>query len=555
MITQEALECAARLCDPERRSQALQDIARDSGAVDALLLVQDEASEAMLPAAGMRQTLPRGAAWRKLLHALRTPGQFRGDVEGLHAVGTQVALAHASAGMALVLVGGKPHAGLIDALQPAWVLLSASLSCEQRNRALAGELRTARSEIRQHAAQAEILNETRLVLDETVRQLGEQARRAAEAGRAKDEFLAMLGHELRNPLSPIVTTLEVLRLRDAWRPELDVVQRQVKHMERLVEDLLDISRIARGKLSLAPVSLDLADVLSLASEATPEISRKHQQLHWQMPGDAMTVFGDRSRLVQVFSNLLGNASKYSHEHSEIRVEARVDNGKVRVSLHDQGIGLAPTQLEHVFEMFEQGGSAGAFSSGLGLGLAIVRNLVSHHRGRVWAESQGLGHGTSFHVELPLVDASFEASEPDPERLDPDADPVPVRVMLVDDNVDALTTLGWMLRLDGCEVLGVGSGPDALAQAPEFAPEVAVLDIGMPGMDGVTLAGLLRETLGAGAPQLVALTGFGQAADRARVLEAGFDAFLVKPVDPSELVRTIRRLKRKQAEKERRDTPV
>ncbi len=539
MDSRAAIQWATRLCHQAHRNAALRELALQAGAEDALLLVCDDDSASMLPVAGARQTLPRGSGWRGLLQALRTRGAMRADVEALHGAGTQVALAHSEAGLALVLVGGNPAVDVLEALQPVWALLAATLMCEQQSRAKAGELRTARSEMRQYAAQAQVLDETRLKLDETVRQLSEQARRAEEAGRAKDEFLAMLGHELRNPLSPIVMTLEVLRLRGAWQPELDVVKRQVRHMERLVEDLLDISRIARGKLTLECVPLDIADVLVMARESSPEWARKRQPLRWDVPSDGLPVSGDRSRLVQVFSNLLDNAAKYSNEDRQIHVHARIENGVVRVSVHDQGMGLATAQLGQVFEMFEQGGRTGEFAGGLGLGLAIVRNLVRHHGGRVWAESEGLGHGSSFHVELPLVEKARALGGTAIPGTTPRES---VRVMLVDDNVDALTTLGWMLRLCGCEVLEVSSPTEALARVPDFAPEVAVLDIGMPEMDGMTLARRLRERLGDATPPLVALTGFGQHSDRVRALEAGFDAFLVKPVDPVELEQTIRKLR-------------
>ena len=539
MDARTAIEWATRLCHQAHRNATLRELAQLAGAEDALLLVCDDDSASMLPVTGARQTLPRGAGWRGLLQALRTHGSVHAEVEALHGAGTQAVLAHSEAGMALVLVGGDPAAHVLDALQPVWALLAATLTCEQQSRAMAGELRTARSEMRQYAAQAQVLDETRLKLDETVRQLGEQARRAEEAGRAKDEFLAMLGHELRNPLSPIVMTLEVLRLRGAWQPELDVVKRQVRHMERLVEDLLDISRIARGKLTLECVPLDLADVLVMARESAPEWARKRQPLRWDVPSDGLQVSGDRSRLVQVFSNLLDNAAKYSNEDKPIDVHARIENGAVRVSIHDQGMGLATAQLGQVFEMFEQGGRMGEFASGLGLGLAIVRNLVRHHDGRVWAESDGPGHGSSFHVELPLVE---RAREPRGTTIEGTTERESARVMLVDDNVDALTTLGWMLRLCGFDVLDVSDPIEALARAPEFGPEVAVLDLGMPEMDGMTLARRLRERLGDATPPLVALTGFGQQSDRMRALEAGFDDFLVKPVDPIQLEQTIRRLR-------------
>lgn len=535
-----AIEWATGLADPDHRKSALGELARRGGAQDALLLVRDVDSGVMLPARGARQTLPRGQGWRRLLRQLSTPGTVRGEVEALDASGMQAVLARSEAGVALVLVGGDPQPQLLEALQPAWALLGAVLACEQQTRAMTGELRTARTEMRQYASQAKVLDDTRLKLDETVRKLGQEARRAEDAARAKDEFLAMLGHELRNPLSPIVMTLEVLRMRGAWRPELDIVERQVQHMKRLMDDLLDVSRIARGKLTLDSGPLDLADVLTLARESAPEWARRRQPLQWDVPDDGLPVWGDRSRLVQVFSNLLDNAAKYSDAHSEIRVHARIEAAeKIRVTIRDQGIGLASGQLDHVFEMFEQGGNTGAFAGGLGLGLAIVRNLVKHHGGRVWAESDGPGHGTSFHVELPL---RVEDQAPGRIAATDKVDMAGLRVLVVDDNADARATLGWMLRLSGCEVLELEDGAEVLARAPQFGADVAVLDIGMPEMDGMTLARRLRERMGQKVPHLIALTGFGQPADRVRAFAAGFDAFLVKPVDAGELQRTIGRLR-------------
>nr|MDQ3039564.1 hybrid sensor histidine kinase/response regulator [Pseudomonadota bacterium] len=239
--------------------------------------------------------------------------------------------------------------------------------------------------------------------------------------------------------------------------------------------------------------------------------------------------------------LLDNSAKYSDEQSCIRVSAHIENERVHVSIEDQGIGLAPQQLEHVFEMFEQGGRSGEFAGGLGLGLAIVRNLVAHHGGRVWAESQGRGHGSSFHVELPLVEDGIVGNASDSIVADEVNAGVSVRVMVVDDNVDALTTLSLVLQLYGCEVLQLSSPIEALNCAKTFAPHLAVLDIGMPEMDGMTLARHLRTALGDVTPKLVALTGFGQVADRQRAVEAGFDDFLVKPVDPVVLEKMIQEL--------------
>jgi signal transduction histidine kinase/ActR/RegA family two-component response regulator len=531
---------ATRLAQEDGRAATLAEFAASTGAQAALLLAVDEDSGVMLPVVGQRQTLPRGEHWRGLLQALLQPGPYTGEVEALDGGGLQPALAQSSGAVALVLVGGHPDPAALAPMAPLWGLLASAVACEQRSRVLAGELRTARSEMRQFAAQAKTLDETRLKLDGTIRQLAEQAHRAEEAGRAKDEFLAMLGHELRNPLSPIVMTLEVLRLRGEWRPELDVVKRQVDHMQRLVEDLLDVSRIARGKLTLECAPLDLGDVLVLAREAGPQWSRKNQRLLWRVPGSGLPVVGDRARLTQVFANLLDNAAKYSGEGTEICVQAQVRDGMVRVSIRDQGMGLTPAQLEQVFDMFEQGRRSAEAASGLGLGLAIVRNLVSQHDGQVWAASEGLGRGSVFHVELPLAAQAAEAAREGTSQPGADGE-ARARVLVVDDNADALTTLALMLRLCGCEVMSVLSGEEALEQAPAFAPDVAVLDIGMPEMDGLTLARRLRESLGPRTPRLAALTGFGQQSDRERAEAAGFDAFLVKPVNPAHLHETIRSL--------------
>jgi signal transduction histidine kinase len=534
-----AVQWATRLAAPEQRVGALAELARTAGAEQALLLVGDEAGRVMLPAPGLRQTLPRGARWRKLLHRLWEGGTVRAEVEALRGTALQPVLSRSSDGVAIALVGGQPEAAVLEGLKPLWPMLGQLLACEQGARAAMGELRTARSEMRQYAAQAQVLDETRLKLDETVRKLGEEARRAADAARAKDEFLAMLGHELRNPLAPIVMTLEVLRLRDAWRPELDVVERQVHHMKRLMDDLLDVSRIARGKLVLDKGQVDLAEVLVQARESAPEWASRRHPMQWDVPSDGLCVLGDRSRLVQVFSNLLDNAAKYSDAGSEIRVQAVVaEDRKVRVSIRDQGIGLAPEQLDLVFEMFEQGGRTGAFAGGLGLGLAIVRNLVRHHGGRVWAESDGLGRGSTFHVELPLL-----AGERDQEAGTTAAEPGKLsglRVMVVDDNQDARTTLAWMLQLYGCSVMEMPGGAEALDHAPAFEPDVAVLDLGMPDMDGMTLARRLRDTMGSRAPYLVALSGFGQPTDKAVAFEAGFNDYLVKPVALENLQRALER---------------
>jgi CheY-like chemotaxis protein/nitrogen-specific signal transduction histidine kinase len=384
---------------------------------------------------------------------------------------------------------------------------------------------------------ARALDDARAELDRTMREMALQSRRlemanatAEQAARAKDHFLAMLGHELRNPLAPIVTVLQLLQRREQWLPEFGIMQRQVQHMQRLVDDLLDVSRIAGGKLVLDRCVVELGDVIRSAHEtAHPAIAGKGQDVELDVAA-GLLVDGDPPRLVQVFANLLANASKYSPAGTKISVRARRIGDEVVVDVSDEGIGIRPDMLERVFDLFEQAtGGIDRAEGGLGLGLAIVRNLVRQHGGKVRAESSGLGQGSRFEVRLP-VSAKAEAS---PGRSDPAASWMSghgERVLLVDDNADALTTLSDALRMIGYTVEVAIDGDDALELARTFLPDIAVLDIGLPGMDGYALATAMRTALPRRPPKLVALTGYGQASEIKRAFDAGFDAHLVKPVD-------------------------
>ncbi len=366
-----------------------------------------------------------------------------------------------------------------------------------------------------------------------------EARGAAEdATRAKDEFLAMLGHELRNPLSPIVTATRLLRVRGVNGREIQIIERQLRQLVRLVDDLLDVSRITRGKIDLHEERVTVADVVTRAVETTsPLLEQRRHPLVVSIP-DALEVYGDPGRLAQVFGNLLTNASKYSDPGSEIRVRARAVGGRVEIRVQDRGIGIRADLLERVFDLFvQQPQSLDRSAGGLGLGLAIVQNLMKAHGGSVRAESGGPGRGSEFIVDLPLA-------IPDPGELQPTCSAVDEpraathRVLVVDDNEDAAETLAHTLEVMGHRVQVAFDGKTALDVAATFHPEVALLDIGLPVMDGYELASRLKRMPGGADVRLIAVTGYGQGRDRAAALQAGFSEHVVKPVDISKLCHLI-----------------
>ncbi len=362
---------------------------------------------------------------------------------------------------------------------------------------------------------------------------------AERANRVKDEFLAMLGHELRNPLAPIFTALELIEQRGQVQPgrELQVIRRQVEHLSRLVDDLLDISRITGGKVVLRRTAIRVQEVLDRAAEiASPLLEARQQRLVVQLEPDLM-VYADAHRLTQVVSNLLTNAAKFSPRASEIVARGRRDAADIVLEVHDPGIGIAPDMLERVFDMFVQAHpSPTSERAGLGLGLTLVKSMVELHGGTVTAASGGPGQGSIFAVRIPAtVSDPLPASAigPPPHA----ASAAPKRVLLVDDNVDAAVMLGETLGFAGHEVVVAHDGPTALSKLAQFTPEVAILDLGMPVMDGYELAGLLRQQLG-DAVLLVALSGYGQPGDRSRTAAAGFHLHLVKPVTRSDVLAAI-----------------
>jgi signal transduction histidine kinase len=355
------------------------------------------------------------------------------------------------------------------------------------------------------------------------------------ADRRKDEFLAMLAHELRGPLAPIRNSSELLaRTPDAHtRSVAEILKRQTSHLSRLVDDLLDVSRITRGRVELQLQPINLADVLRVAIESVePLMQQKRHTVRVDLGTETLKTNGDSARLVQCVGNVLTNSAKYTDPGGTIELKLRKDGDQAVVSVADDGVGIAPELLPHIFDLFVQADrSLDRAQGGLGIGLSVVKQLIGMHGGTVHARSDGLGQGTCVEMRVPL-DVTTARPVSAPESAHASAR----RVLIVDDNVDAADSLAMLLKLDGHDAEPVYDPSAALQRVGEFDPEVILLDIGLPVMDGYEVARRLRN--GGNKARLVALTGYGQSRDVQRAREAGFDSHLVKPVQLPALVREL-----------------
>ena len=362
------------------------------------------------------------------------------------------------------------------------------------------------------------------------------------ASRAKDEFLAMLGHELRNPLAPIVTALNLMKLRTGHplTRESEIIERQVGHLIRLVDDLLDISRVARGKVELKAERVEVSDIVAKGIEtATPLLEQRRHYLSLDVPAEGLLVYADATRMGQVVANLLTNAAKYTEPGGHIEVHAWRDESNVCVSVRDSGAGVASELLPRVFDLFQQGRTTlDRAGGGLGIGLALVKSLTTMHGGTVSAASEGPGRGSDFRICLPLL-LSEPAVTADTRAA---RAPLPTarreRVLVVDDNRDAAELIGDILRAAGHDVSIANDAFEAISLTDRLSPGVMVLDIGLPVMNGYELASRIRELHGAQAPRMIALTGYGLEHDRQRSASAGIAIHLVKPVAAAELMSAI-----------------
>ena len=364
-----------------------------------------------------------------------------------------------------------------------------------------------------------------------------------EADRRKDEFLAVLAHELRNPLAPMRTALEYIRLKsnagDPLTGAHEIIHRQLAHMSRLVDDLLDLSRVTQGRIQLKRSRVALAVVIGQAVESSvPIIEAAGHELDVRLPSDAIFIEADVTRLAQVIGNLLNNAAKYTPRGGRIALRAARERDEVVIEVEDTGVGIPKDMLPYIFDMFVQvDRSLDRTQGGLGIGLTLVRRLVQMHGGSVEAHSEGLGSGSTFRVRLPVASAEWDGERPTPAAL-PAAEGAGRRVLIVDDNIDAAESLGLLLAALGHEVELAYDGVQALTKVGAFNPEIVLLDIGLPHMNGYEVARRIKHTWGADGPLLIALTGWGQDEDRRQAREAGFDHHLTKPVEISVLAGLI-----------------
>jgi signal transduction histidine kinase/FixJ family two-component response regulator len=373
---------------------------------------------------------------------------------------------------------------------------------------------------------------------------------AESANRAKDEFLAMLGHELRNPLAPMLTALELLRVRlgEAGARERDVIHRQVRNLAQLVDDMLDVAQIRKGRMTIAKESIYARQVVAKALElVTPMLEERRHRLEVDIDPPSLVIVGDEKRLVQAVTNLLTNAVKYTDSGGSIRVSVTTDGADITLRVADTGRGMPAAFLPHAFELFVQGERAPDRSEGgLGLGLPIVRSIVERHGGMVSATSAGVGKGSEFVIRLPASGADTPLPTVRPLFAgDGLATPNP-KVLIIDDNMDAADSLHALLRDYGFSCASALDGPAGLEAVTTFGPDAILLDLGLPGLDGYEVARRIRSLVDGDRFLIVAVTGYGEERDRERSAAAGFDAHLVKPVDPDQLLTVLRRMGRADA---------
>ena len=460
------------------------------------------------------------------------PRTFKELDAAQHIAGLRTAVASVQRdGAPATLLGARWGARTVDLTVTPLVLEGARLALLTAVDHLAPPERLEREEVETLNEELQATNEA---LAEQVRQLA-----AAEAADArKNQFMAMLAHELRNPLGAVTNALHVIgRLAGGDRRvgrAVRIAERQLRHEARLLDDLLDVSRIVLGKITLRPEPLDLRDAIrSVAESAAFALQSQALALRLELPDEPLPVAGDVTRLEQCIGNLLNNAIKFTPPGGRVTISGRREGDEVVVVVADEGVGIASEMLDRVFDLFAQADASLARSrGGLGIGLTLVRRLVDLHGGRVTARSAGTGRGSEFEIRLRVDDATTPAM-----LVAPAASSVTSQILLVEDNRDAREMLRLVLEMEGHSVLDTGDGATAVRLAIEHAPAVVVIDIGLPEMDGFEVAQRIRARLGANV-RLVALTGYGDADAHARSLEAGFDAHLVKPVEPRELLRVL-----------------
>ena len=547
--TQERLALVAALAARPGRTDAARALALKVGAEDLVIFVRDHEVNALLPALGFPQTLPDGRRWREFVRRCAA-GEAPPEEDLPYPDGNTSRRAQGhrcDVDAVLVLLGGRPRRDAVAEVCALAPVLAAAFVAERAAQVGETHASVARARASELEALAGTLAQAQTALQAALIEQRRLTHAQEDEARRKDEFIAVLAHELRNPMAALTAAAEVLRaaqLTGTPRAAVDVVARQSAILARLVDDLLDLSRITRGALELRRTLAELGTVAAHALETTrPLMESRGHQFRIEPDGERLTVHGDAVRIEQIVINLLTNAARYTQAGGHISVGVRRSGPDAEVWVRDDGVGIAPEKLDHIFEMFAQAREdEHRANGGLGIGLTISRHLAQMHGGSLRASSPGPGRGSEFVLTLPLARQETAAAGPVATTL-PAVAPGPspeagsLRILVVDDNRDNVEMTAAVLQAWGHDVAVAFDGEEALAHARVRPLDVVITDIGLPGMDGYALAVELRKQ--AVPLRLVALSGYGQEGDRAKSLAAGFDRHLLKPVDMDELRRSLR----------------
>lgn len=523
MTSPTVAELVVGLSAPSRRAQALSGLAARLGVEATLLFARDPQRGVLLPAEGLQQPQDAGPSWRSFLSACGTRERHTGTVE-LPRGCTCPALALVDHDAAMILIGQPPPAHNLHDLERMLPLLGALLRAEKQAALAVDEADAA--PVGQVHELARALAAARAEASELKAKFHQQQQR-------KDEFLAVLGHELRNPLAPLITAVELLgtdKYNQVPRDLVKVLARQTARLTRLVNDLLDVARVSHGRIELQRERLSLAEILQHAhDDCQPLFEKKELRVSMEGTDQSLRLDADPLRLIQIFGNLFNNAAKFSRPGGQVAVRVTREGDFAVVCVTDTGIGIAPQVLPHIFDLFTQASSCLEDSEGgLGIGLTVTRALVELHGGRITAHSAGVDAGASFTVRLPLAVTVDPRAMPERTGAGDTPTDTALRVLIVDDNRDAADSIALLLDLMGHTTQVAYDGPGALELACAYRADLIILDIGLPGMSGYDVARKLRPTVKPGA-RLVALTGYGTEESRRRSREAGFDAHYVKPI--------------------------
>ncbi|WP_075795709.1 hybrid sensor histidine kinase/response regulator [Massilia putida] len=550
MIPLELVSIFIDLQNADTRFVGTTNLARYAGVAQVLIFGRDAEVGIFLPAPGLPQTLRAGRRWQDFLGRCAETGSAEATLPSADCDTDSPVWGQCDSGgnVIVAFLGAEPAAPTRAAIVALLPLLGARLAGELAEIAAVGLAAAARESHRRANELNTALDVSRRELQSAYQRIEDELvfRREAEAklrdaDRRKDEFLAMLAHELRNPLAPIGMAAKILRLGkvtpDRVKQTCEIIDRQIGHMTKLLDDLLDVSRVTRGLVVLTQGLHDIVAIVRDAVEqARPLIDSRRHQLALTVPTQAAHVRGDSTRLVQIVTNLLNNAAKYTPQGGVIELELRLDASTVQIVVRDNGIGIDAALLPHIFDLFVQGErSFDRAQGGLGIGLALVKSLVEQHRGHIGVASAGPGAGSEFTIRLPRAHAT-----PALEVLQhgDTAESRALDILIVDDNVDAADMLSMYLGSVGHRLHVAYEGHRGLALAEEAAPDVLLLDIGLPDIDGYQLAQRIRALPQTAHATLIALTGYGQDSDRERSIAAGFDHHLTKPVDVAALLHLL-----------------